>query len=336
MLNIILGALLPILFTFLLGFIAGWRHDFESKDASILNRMVLLYAVPLALFAGTVTVSRSGLIQDIPLVVALCAAIIGLYSIVFLFSHFAFRVRMSTSALVALTASAPAVPFLGPAILGDLFGSPSAIPIAIAGLVINLTVVPLTILFLTLDTQGGGPHKKRLAAQDGKSSASRPVSYISVLFAKLTETAKEPIVWAPILAFVIVLSGTRIPQIAIHSLSLLGHASGGVALFSSGIVLASGTIKVSRQVLFFVFLKNIAQPALSMGGLRWLGYGNPIVSEAVLTVAIPAMPIVIMLAFKYHVAEAEATSAVFLSVIGSVITMGIFIALTSNTNQLNH
>ena len=58
MLNIILGALLPMLFTFLLGFIAGWRHDFEAKDASILNRMVLLYAVPLALFAGTVTLSR--------------------------------------------------------------------------------------------------------------------------------------------------------------------------------------------------------------------------------------------------------------------------------------
>jgi malonate transporter and related proteins len=63
--------------------------------------------------------------------------------------------------------------------------------------------------------------------------------------------------------------------------------------------------------------------------LRCLGYGNPIVSEAVLTTAIPAMPIVIMLALQHRVAEAEAASAVFLSVIGSVITMGVFIALTS-------
>jgi len=77
------------------------------------------------------------------------------------------------------------------------------------------------------------------------------------------------------------------------------------------------------------FLKNIVQPALVLGGLRWLGYGNPIVSEAVLTTAIPTMPIVIMLAVQYRVAEAEVASAVFLSVIGSVITMGAFIALTS-------
>jgi predicted permease len=62
--------------------------------------------------------------------------------------------------------------------------------------------------------------------------------------------------------------------------------------------------------------------------LRWLGYGNPIVSEAVVTMAIPAMPIALMLAVQYRVAEAEVASTIFLSVIGSVITMGAFIALT--------
>jgi hypothetical protein len=93
-------------------------------------------------------------------------------------------------------------------------------------------------------------------------------------------------------------------------------------------VLASGKIKVNRYILLFVFLKNIMQPALVLGGLRWIGYGNPIASEAVLTTAIPTMPIVIMLALQYRTAQAEAASAVFLSVMGSVVTMGVFIALT--------
>jgi hypothetical protein len=108
--------------TFLLGFVAAWRHDFGSKDAPTLNRMVLLYAAPLALFAGTVTTSRAALGQDIPLVIALCVAIMGFYGVVFLFSRLVFRMQVSTSALAALTASAPAVPFVGPAVLGDLFG----------------------------------------------------------------------------------------------------------------------------------------------------------------------------------------------------------------------
>ena len=41
MLNTILSALLPMVVTFLLGFVAAWRHDFGTKDATILNRMVL-------------------------------------------------------------------------------------------------------------------------------------------------------------------------------------------------------------------------------------------------------------------------------------------------------
>jgi malonate transporter and related proteins len=327
MLDTILGALLPMVVTFLLGFVAAWRHDFGPKDASILNRMVLLYAVPLALVAGTVSTPRAELSQDVPLLIALCVAIVGLYGVVFLLSRFAFRIQMSTSALAALTASAPAVPFMGPAILGYLFGQPSAIPIAIASLVINLTVVPVTILLLTLDTTEEDSQGKSLA-KNGEHSASLPASHFSVLAAKLAETVKEPIVWAPVLAFVIVLSGAPIPQLIVQSLSMLGHASGGVALFASGIVLASGTIKVN-WFLCFVFLKNIVQPALVLGGLRWFGYGNPVVSEAVLTTAIPTMPIVIMFALQYRVAEAEAASAVFLSVIGSVVTMAIFIVLTS-------
>jgi hypothetical protein len=272
--------------------------------------------------------SRTTLSQDVPLVIALCVAIIGLYGVVFLFSRIFFRMQVSTSALAALTASAPAVPFVGPAVLGDLFGGLSAIPIAIGSLVINLTVVPVTILLIALDSKATDPENTPVA-HEGDHSASSPRSYASVFAAKLAETVKKPIVWAPVLAFVVVLSGFRIPQLIVHSLSMLGSASGGVALFASGIVLASGKIKATWYVLFLVFLKNIVQPALVLGGLRWFGYGNPIISEAVLTAAIPTMPIVIMLALQYRIAEAEAASAVFLSVIGSVITMGVFIALTS-------
>lgn len=94
MLNTILGALLPMVVTFLLGFVAAWHHDFVTRDASILNRMVLVYAVPLALFAGTVSTPRAELSQDIPLVIALCIAIIGLYAAILLLSRFAFRARV--------------------------------------------------------------------------------------------------------------------------------------------------------------------------------------------------------------------------------------------------
>ena len=73
-------------------------------------------------------------------------------------------------------------------------------------------------------------------------------------------------------------------------------------------------------------LKNIVQPALVL--VVSLDYSAPIVSEAVLTTAIPTLPIVIVLAVQYRVLEGRASSALFLSVIGSMFTIGVFIALT--------
>src|SRR5271170_6357349 len=315
MVQTILSALAPIVITLLLGFLAAWRRDFGPKEASVLNRMVLLYAVPLALFVGTVRTPRANLVQDVALVVTIFMAIIGLYALVFVLFRFVFRVSLSESVLAALIASSPAVPFMGPAILGDLFGKASAVTISIAALVINLIVVPITILGLALGRTPIG-------------TTAPPTTRHSAFAEKLVETVKEPIVWAPVLAFVLVLCDVRIPSIADHGLSLLRQATSGVALFASGIMLAAYKIEIDLTALSLVLLKNIVQPALVLVCLLSLGYGAPIVPEAVLTTAIPVMPIVIVLAVQYHVREARASSALFLSVIGSIFTIAVFIALT--------
>jgi len=108
MLSTVLGALLPIVVTILFGFIAAWRHDFEAKESSTLNRMVLLYAVPIGLFAGTVSTRRDVLSQDTTFVIAMCVAFIGMYGVVFLLSHFPFGSHIGFSSLAALAVSAPA------------------------------------------------------------------------------------------------------------------------------------------------------------------------------------------------------------------------------------
>jgi len=160
----VLTALAPVVVTLLLGFVAAWHHDFAAKDAAVLNRMVLLYAVPVALFVGTVGTPRSELVQDVAFAVAMCVAIVGMYALVFLFFRLALRFSLGESVLAALAASAPAAPFMGPAVLGDLFGKASAVSIAIAAIVINLVVVPITML--------GLPLAKTPVASDGRTRRS--------------------------------------------------------------------------------------------------------------------------------------------------------------------
>jgi hypothetical protein len=75
-------------------------------------------------------------------------------------------------------------------------------------------------------------------------------------------------------------------------------------------------------------LKNAAQPVLVLVGLWGIGIDN-LRSEAVLTTAIPTMPIVVMLALQYRVAQTLTAAALFFSVIASVVTLAAFIAVTS-------
>src|SRR5580704_11628106 len=225
MVETVLGALAPIVVTLLLGFVAAWRHDFEPTEATVLNRMVMLYAVPIALFVGTIGTARAELVKDVAFAVTIFVAVVGLYGLVFLLFRFVLRFSLGESVLAALASSAPAAPFMGPAILGELFGKASAVSIAIAALVINLVVVPVTIFGL-----GFG--------NTSIATTASPTARYSAFTEKLLETFKEPMVWAPVLAFALVLCDVKIPAILAHGLSLLSHASSGVALFASGIMLA--------------------------------------------------------------------------------------------------
>ena len=148
--NAVVGALLPLIVTLALGFFAGWRHDFTPAQASVLNRMVLLYALPLMLFAGMVTIKRSTLTSDLGLAAAIAAGMLGTYVVTFLIVRFALRRPAGVSALTALAVGAPAIPFADVVVLGYLYGpSVSAVPVAVGALVLNVIEVPVTLVLLS-------------------------------------------------------------------------------------------------------------------------------------------------------------------------------------------
>jgi predicted permease len=319
----ILSTMLPIVVTLLLGFVAAWHHDFTAKEATILNRMVLTYAVPLAVFVGTVGTSRDQLIQSIPLALAILVGIVGMYLLVYLLCRFVLRFTMTTSALAAMAASGPSVPFLGPSILGGVFGASSAVPIAMGSIIINITIVPFTIFLLTM---GSARERAAVGASVGAAVAV-PQGASAILVDHLKETIRKPLVWGPILAFAIVLLNIHVPSLVSNSFLLLGHASSGVALFAGGIVLAAYKVKLDWHTGLFALLKNVVQPALLFGALVWLGFSGSVVSPAVMTMSIPAMPIVVMLALEFGVAEAHAPSMLLISTLASPFTIGAFMAL---------
>jgi malonate transporter and related proteins len=311
MMSTILNAMLPVVVTLLLGMVAAWHQDFDADEARVLNRMVMMYALPLVLFTGILSTPRSQLIDNTALTAVLVLALIGSYMIPFLIARYAVGRDVMSSALQALVIGCPNLGFVGLPVLGYLFGAPVAsISVSVSSLVLVLFHIPVTMTLLA-------------AGAARRGDASEPS--VGIL-AHIATTLKEPMVWAPLLGFAMVLLEIPLPSPLVKSFDLLGAATGGVALFSSGITLYSQRVMVDVPVGISTLSRNVLVPAAVWGMVAPLGViAADQMKEAVVALAIPSAVICVMLAVQFRAAEREIASTVFWSTILSLPTVGLFI-----------
>ena len=105
----------------MLGYVAGWHRDFDGKHAAILNRMVMLYALPLNLFASMMGIPRHQILGQGTLAIAIFIGMVGTYAIVFVVTRFLCGRDLMSSSLQALAIGGPAAPFIGVPVQESLF-----------------------------------------------------------------------------------------------------------------------------------------------------------------------------------------------------------------------
>lgn len=307
-------ALLPIVVTLLLGLLAGWRHDFSQDQASILNRMVMLYALPMLLFAGILGTPLDEVLKNAQVFLWIAIGMAGGFVLVFLISRLVFRSDVKLAALRGLAIAGPAVPFVGTPVLGMLFPVDADLAIAAGSIILNLVQVPLALIFLV--------------GESGDRSSGQKKKTISIVVDSIASAVKQPVVWAPVLAFVLLLAGLDMPKVLKGSFLLLGQATGGVALFAVGAVLFAQKVSMSLPVIINVICKNILLPGLVLVVMIWLAVPVTERGLVAVTLAIPTASIAVIFAVEYKSGEQEMASTLFWSTILSVITMGGFIWLT--------
>ncbi|MEY1578071.1 AEC family transporter [Providencia manganoxydans] len=308
MLEIIISALLPIVVTLALGYFAAWHKDFNSDQSTILNRLVMLYALPLTLFSGMLGVKRSVLLEQSDMALVLFISMVGAYIVVFVVSHSVFRRSKPIAALQALAVAAPSGPFIGIPVLGFLYGELSSIPVSLCGIIINLILVPFTLFSLS-------------TYSSNKDGGNSKVSIVS----NLKNTLKEPIIWMPVLAFIILILDFEIPENILKSLKLLGTTTGGIALFSTGIILYSQKVTFNLTILTSVITKNIIVPVITLGICLLMAIKGTVADLSIMTIALPAATISVILAMQYKIAEQEMASTFFFSTVLSIATMAAFL-----------
>jgi predicted permease len=321
MLGVVLNALLPVVVTLGLGVIAGWRHDEDMKAALSLNRMVFLYALPLALFAGTVVIPRTELLSDWALLLAISAGTFAPFLAAYIGARTIFGRPMQASALQAMAFGFPAIAFIGIPILTPLIGSKATIVVDVAGLTGNLVILPVTLLLLSFG-------QTLVRSPDAGKPASGRAAITATILPTLGDALFQPVVLSPAIAILFVLIGLQTPAILTSSFKLLGSTVGGLSLFASGIILRAQSPKFSLPASASTLARLLLIPGLVYIGLTLTGADANLRKMSVLALAIPAAPMQVILATRYHTDESENAAFLLYSYVLCIPTLAFFIWLT--------
>ncbi|HCR0137444.1 AEC family transporter [Klebsiella aerogenes] len=305
---LILGAILPVIITVLIGYISGKRKDFNWQQAGDINKIVMLYALPLSIFSNMVMTPRHIVMSMGPVAIAIILALILSFLIPLAIARYICKRSLALSTLQALAIGSPAVPFIGTSVLAFLFGTVSASLITVSSITQNVFQLPLVMILMSVAT----------------GDKSQNISFAT----RVINAIKQPVVWSPVVALILVLMDIHIPETVSMSLGLLGKASGGLALFAAGIVLYTRSIVITFATIITVIARNILVPGACYLILLKMGFSMEQIKQVVLTMAIPVGSIAIIIAMQYKSGEQEMASTMALSIITSIITMGAFIFLT--------
>jgi predicted permease len=311
MLDILIKDILPIFVIMFLGYMAGKRKVFKAEDSKVLNKLVLTYALPAALFVSIVKADSAMLFDDLKLTIVSLVVITGMFLWAYFSCYKFFKHSKSEAAVCALISGSPTIGFLGFAVLEPIYGATATtgLVVAIVSIVVNAINIPIG---LALMNQGKGS----VASSGGKKS--NPV----------IDALKEPVCWAPILAVILVLLDIKFPAILDPNFELIAKANSGVAVFAAGLTLSSMKFQLDKEVVYNTIQKLILMPAaLLIVGLLFHMESDKL-QMMVLAGALPPAFSGIIIGNQNQLYERTGTSSLEFSILLFVIAAPFWIRIT--------
>ncbi len=239
--HILLTDLIPIFFVMLLGYAGGKRDVFTEEHSRAFNKLVLNYALPAALFLSIIKADRATLFADMTLSIVTLVMLLLNFFFCYFSARKLFKHENNEAAVCALIAGSPTVGFLGFALLGPLYGSDTStgLVVAIMAIVVNAITIPIGLYMLN--------------AKSGTNSEHSSSALLNAL--------KEPVVWSPILAVILVLLDIKFPTILEPMFEMIAKANAGVAVFAAGLTLSAHKFQLDGEVIYNTICKLILMPA---------------------------------------------------------------------------
>lgn len=305
----ILEILFPIFFLIFLGWISGRKQIVHIDSSKGLASMIMLYGLPALLLKSTLGLDPKVLLDKGQLFTWL----IGYCSIFFitLFVYkFILKKEPREGILGAFTTTFPNTAFMGIPIVIKIFGNGGYGAIVVSSLVVSVTIIPLTLVLMDI------------------SSGDKKLSPIDILKV-IGKALIKPLVLAPIIGLVVVLTGIKVPKLILDTLTLVGDPTPALSLFTLGLTMSAFRISISKDIISIVILKNLIFTIIVTLLAMAFGLKGDILKETIILASLPSATTCSTLAINYDTYVLETTSATMIATLLSIITTGTVIYLMS-------
>ncbi len=308
--------LIPILVIMAIAYISGKKNVFQVGQSQVLNKLVLDYALPAALFLSIVKADRKMLFENATLSIISLVGLVALFMLSYFTIQWFFKRTKPEGAVCALVAGSPTIGFLGYAILDPLYGTgiETGLVVAIVAIVVNAVTIPIGLYLLNSGND----------STDGSTkSKGNP----------LLDSLKQPVVWAPILAVIFVLLGIKVPTQMDPTFQLIAQANSSVAVFAAGLTLAAYKFELDWEIAYNTFFKLILMPGIFLAAGLFFKLNGLTLQMLVLGVALPPAFSGVIISGQYNVYTRQATSSLAVSVIGFIIAAPAWVYLAKTLSS---
>lgn len=324
MYNIFMIDLLPIIVIMVIGYLSAKKNIFTQDQGSAFNKLVLDYALPAALFVSISKADRATIFADTTLTVVSTVVLVIIFFVSFFCCKYFFKRTQQEAAVCALIAGSPTIGFLGFAIFDPIYGDTvsTGLVVAIISIIVNAICIPIGLLLFNL--------QDKRSAKKVSINGQTPISTTSTSsgFDALLSAIKQPVVWAPVLATILVLLDIKFPPILDPTFELIAKANSGMAVFAAGLMIAANKLEFNFEIAFNTFLKLILMPAalLAVGLLCKM---EPIhIQMIVLAGALPPAFSGVIIAGRYNTYTRIGTASLAVSIVGFIFTAPLWIYIT--------
>ena len=298
----VIGAAFPVFALVACGVLAGRFRLINAGSSEALNRFVYAFALPALLFVAVYRGSLDEILSG-SFLLGVILATLGTALAGFALSHFWSSASPAESVLRALNASFANTGYLGIPLVTVAYGERAALPAALATVATNIVSFALAIVCL------------ELLANPRRGGMGRALAGV----------ARSPLIWPIGLAVVLVALGVKVPLPIERFAALLAAAAGPCALFAIGLFVSQLSIRSGLAASWpSTALKLLLHPLLMALLAYYVLTMDPFWAKiAVVCASLPLGATAFVLAQRYKLLEAEASTGAVLSTAASVFTVSL-------------